>query len=53
MTQHTCKKLTWALALVICSPLAALAQTDTIATTAEMDSLSPIETLPLNTAPVA
>jgi len=53
MTQHTCKKLTWALALVICSPLAALAQTDTITTTAEMDSLSPIETLPLNTAPVA
>ena len=53
MTQHTCKKLTWALSLVICSPLAALAQTDTIATTAEMDSLSPIETLPLNTAPVA
>ena len=53
MTQHTCKKLTWALALVICSPLAALAQTDTIATTTEMDSLSPIETLPLNTAPVA
>jgi membrane-bound lytic murein transglycosylase D len=53
MTQHTCKKLTWALALVICSPLAALAQTETIATTAEMDSLSPIETLPLNTAPVA
>ena len=53
MTQHTCKKLTWALALVICSPLAALAQTDTIATTAEMDILSPIETLPLNTAPVA
>ena len=53
MTQHTCKNLTWALALVICSPLAALAQTDTIATTAEMDSLSPIETLPLNTAPVA
>jgi len=53
MTQHTCKKLTWALALVICSPLAALAQTDTIATTAEMDSLSQIETLPLNTAPVA
>ena len=53
MTQHTCKKLTWALALVICSPLAALAQTDTIATTAEMDSLSPIETLPLNTDPVA
>jgi membrane-bound lytic murein transglycosylase D len=33
--------------------LAALAQTDTIATTAEMDILSPIETLPLNTAPVA
>jgi membrane-bound lytic murein transglycosylase D len=53
MTQHSCKKLAWALALVICSPLAALAQTDTIATTAEMDSLSPIETLPLNTAPVA
>ena len=53
MTPHSCKKLAWALALVICSPLAALAQTDTIATTAEMDSLSPIETLPLNTAPVA
>ena len=53
MTPHTCKKLIWALALVSCSPLAALAQTDTLAKTAEMDTLSPIESLPLNAAPVA
>jgi len=53
MTPHTCKKLIWALALVSCSPLAALAQTDTLAKTAEMDTLSQIESLPLSAAPVA
>ena len=50
MTFHTCKKLAWALALVLCSPLAALAQTGPKATTGLIDSLSPIETMPLRSA---
>ena len=52
MTQHTCKKLAWALALVICSPLAAMAQTDLNASPGLIDNLSPIETMPLQTADV-
>ena len=50
MTPHSCKKLAWALALVICSPLAALAQTGPQATPALIDGLSPIETMPLQSA---
>ena len=50
MTPHSCKKLAWALALVVCSPLAALAQTGPQATPALIDGLSPIETMPLQSA---
>ena len=52
MTQHTCKKLAWAIALVICSPLAVLAQTGPNATPGLIDSLSPIETMPLRSASI-
>ena len=50
MTPHSCKKLAWALALVVCSPLGLLAQTGSQATPALIDSLSPIETMPLQSA---
>ena len=50
MTPHSCKKLAWALALVVCSPLAALAQTGPQATPALIDGLSPIETMPLQSS---
>ena len=50
MTPHFCKKLAWALALVVCSPLGLLAQTGPQATPALIDGLSPIETMPLQSA---
>ena len=50
MTPHSCKKLAWALALVVCSPLGLLAQTGPQATPGLIDSLSPIETMPLQSA---
>ena len=50
MTPHSCKKLAWALALVVCSPLGLLAQTGPQATPALIDGLSPIETMPLQSA---
>lgn len=52
MINHTCKKLAWALALVCCSPLAVMAQTGPNATMGLIDSLSPIETMPLRTATI-
>jgi membrane-bound lytic murein transglycosylase D len=50
MTPHSCKKLAWALALVVCSPLGLLAQTGPHATPGLIDGLSPIETMPLHSA---
>ena len=50
MTPHSCKKLAWALALVVCSPLGLLAQTGPQATPGLNDGLSPIETMPLQSA---
>ena len=50
MTPHSCKKLAWALALVVCSPLGLLAQTGPQATPGLIDGLSPIETMPLQSA---
>ena len=47
MTPLSCKKLAWAIALVVCSPLGLLAQTDPQATPGQIDSLSTIEALPL------
>ncbi len=52
MTQHSCKKLAWALALVVCSPLATWAQTGPNATPGLIDSLSPIESMPLRSASI-
>jgi len=52
MTPHTCKKLAWALALVICSPLAVLAETGPSTAPVLTNDLSPIETMPLNSATV-
>ena len=50
MTPHSCKKLAWAFALVVCSPLGLLAQTGPQATPGLNDGLSPIETMPLQSA---
>ena len=50
MTPHSCKKLAWALALVVCSPLGLLAQTGPQATPGLNDGLSPIETMPLQSS---
>jgi len=50
MTPHSCKKLAWALALVVCSPLGLLAQTGPHATPGLIDGLSPIEAMPLYSA---
>jgi membrane-bound lytic murein transglycosylase D len=50
MTPHSCKKLAWALAMVVCSPLGLLAQTGPHATPGLIDGLSPIETMPLHSA---
>ena len=47
MIPLSCKKLAWAIALVVCSPLGLLAQTDPQATPGQIDSLSTIEALPL------
>ena len=50
MTPHSCKKLAWAFALVVCSPLGLLAQTGPQATPGLNDGLSPIETMPLQSS---
>jgi membrane-bound lytic murein transglycosylase D len=50
MTPHSCKKLAWAFALVVCSPLGLLAQTGPQVTPGLNDGLSPIETMPLQSS---